>query len=197
MQSLLLTSFEPFGGQARNAAQDAAALLPEQIGDWRIIKRTVPTVFGASVDAVVEAICKETPDAVLMVGQAAGRSALTPERFAFNEVNARIPDNAGKQPKNAPIVANGPEAYDTTLPVENLVAAMQAVGIPSEISVDAGRFVCNELFYGVMHWLAANDLQIPAGFLHVPQSAEQAQAGQPSLPLDRIVAGLKAAIEAI
>lgn len=196
-KTLLLTAFEPFGGEERNAALDAVVRIPERIGALKIVKITVPTVFGKSVETVTDAIAREMPDAVLMVGQAGSRGALTPERVAVNRVDARIPDNAGKQPAGVPVVPNGPETYASTLPVEEIVAAIREKEIPAEVSDDAGKFVCNQLFYGVMHYLETNNLPIPAGFLHVPRSKEQAQPDKPSLPLTEIVNGLIATIRAI
>lgn len=197
MKTLLLTAFAPFGGEQRNAALDAVQRTPEQIGDWKIVKCTVPTVFGESIETVTAAIASEKPDAVLMVGQAGARNALTPERVARNRIDARIPDNAGQQPRGVPVVPGGPERCRATLPVEEMNEAIRAAGIAAEVSEDAGSFVCNALFYGVLHWLGTNELPIPAGFLHVPRSEEQAQPGQPSLPLELIVKGMVAAIRTL
>lgn len=196
-KTLLLTAFEPFGGEARNAALDAVSRVPETLGGLRIVKLTAPTVFGGSVDAVTEAVKRLRPDAVLMVGQAGARSVLTPERSAVNRMDARIPDNAGNQPTGRPIMPDGPAFYESTLPVDAMLRAIRAAGVPAEASCDAGRFVCNQLFYGVRHYLEENKLPIPAGFLHVPRSEEQAEAGRPCLPLSKIVDGLIAAILAI
>lgn len=197
MKTLLLTAFEPFGGETRNAALDAAERVPEELDGLHVVKLTVPTVFGASVALVTAAIAREMPDAVLMLGQAGRRDRLTPERFAVNRMDARIPDNAGNQPTEQSIAPGGPARYESTLPVVEMVSAIRAAGVPAEASDDAGTFVCNQLFYGVLHWLDQNGLPIPAGFLHVPRSSEQAEPGQPSLPLAQIADGLLAAIEAI
>lgn len=195
--TLLLTAFEPFGGAERNAALDAVLRQPECIDDLRIVKLTVPTVFGASVQTVMEKLEKLRPDAVLMVGQAAGRAALTPEAYAVNRIHARIPDNAGNRPQEQPVVPGGPARRSATLPAEELAKAIRAAGVPSAVSEDAGTFVCNELFYGVLQALSETKPPVPAGFLHVSLSDEQAHGDQPSLPPEEIAAGLEAAVRAI
>lgn len=196
-KTLLLTAFEPFGGEDRNAALDAVQSVPDRVGDLRIARLTVPTAFGTSVDTVMAAIAREQPDAVLMVGQAGSRGKLTPERRAVNRMHARIPDNAGIQPQEQPIVPGGPEEYYVNLDAEELAQAIRAAGVPAEVSDDAGSFVCNQLLYSVLHWLKTNKLAIPAGFLHVPRTNEQTSGKQPSLPLSQIVDGLLAVIRAI
>ena len=197
---LLLTAFEPFGGETVNAAWEAVNLLPDRLGALEIIKRTVPTEFDRSiacVTAAVEAVC---PDAVLCVGQAGGRAALTPERIAVNLRDARIPDNAGFQPQDEPVAPGGPAAYFSTLPVKAMAQAIRAAGLPGEVSNTAGLYVCNNLMYGLLHFLAGTRRNIPGGFLHVPLTDAQAAAREkptPGLPLEDIAGGLTAAISAI
>ena len=139
-------------------------------------------------------------DAILLIGQASRRSAITPERVAINVMDARIPDNAGQQPQNAPIRPSGPAAYFSTLPLRAMVQAIEAAGLPAVVSNTAGTFVCNDLFYGVMDYLAARSPAVPAGFIHVPCTPEQAAAFDPplrSMALPDIVKGLEAAIGAL
>lgn len=190
---LLLTAFDPFGGATINPALEAVNLVGAVAG-VDIIKLEVPTVFGTSVDTVISAIEKHLPDAVLCVGQAGGRTGLTPERVAINIDDARIPDNEGHQPVDCPIAAEGPAAYFSTLPVKAMTAAIRQAGLPSDLSNTAGTFVCNHLMYGVLHHLAKHHPAIRAGFLHVPFLPQQ---GSPSLPLEDIARGIEAAIAAI
>lgn len=190
---LLLTAFDPFGGGTINPALEAVKLVGVVAG-VDIIKLEVPTVFGTSVDTVISAIEKHLPDAVLCVGQAGGRTGLTPERVAINIDDARIPDNEGHQPVDRPIAAEGPAAYFSTLPVKAMTAAIRQAGLPSDLSNTAGTFVCNHLMYGVLHHLAKHHPAIRSGFLHVPFLPQQ---GSPSLPLEDIARGIEAAITAI
>jgi pyroglutamyl-peptidase len=131
---------------------------------------------------------------VICVGQAGGRAAITPERVAINVDDARIPDNAGAQPVDRPVVRGGPAAYFSTLPVKAIVAALRAAGLPSEVSQTAGTFVCNHVFYGLMHALRKRK-DLRGGFIHVPFLPEQAQKGQASLPLEDMVYGVALAVE--
>lgn len=196
---ILLTAFEPFGGEAVNAALEAVSRVHAPDG-VTLIRQTVPTVFGACIGTVTRAIAAEQPDAILLVGQASGRSAITPERVAINVMDARIPDNAGQQPQDAPIRPSGLAAYFSTLPLRAMVQAIEAAGLPAVVSNTAGTFVCNDLFYGVMDFLAARSPAIPAGFIHVPCTPEQAAAFDPpllSMALPDIVKGLEAAIGAL
>ena len=127
----LITAFDPFGGEEMNPALEAVKLLPEQIGSAALVKLTVPTVFGASVETVTAAIDRERPQAVLCVGQAGGRSSISVERVAINCMDARIADNNGMQPVDAAVRDEGPAAYFSTLPIKKMVEAVQAVGIPA------------------------------------------------------------------
>ena len=197
---LLLTAFEPFGGETINAALEASRAMPDRIEEIEIEKITVPTTFTGCLKPVLEAIGQVQPDCVLMLGQAAGRGMLTPERRAVNRIEARIPDNDGLQPQDQPVIPEGPEFYESTLPIEAMTEAIRRAGIPAEISASAGSFVCNALFYGVLHALSETKQKIPAGFLHVPVTPEQAELREkptPSLPLADIVRGLTAAIRSL
>jgi len=192
---LLLTAFDPFGGAAVNPALEAVKRVGE-IPGVELRKLEVPTVFGDSVRTVAAVLEEFRPEAVLCVGQAGGREGLTPERVAINVDDARIPDNAGNQPIDMPIVPGGPAAYFSTLPIKAMTAAIRAAGLPASVSNTAGTFVCNHLMYGLLHHLALNHPEIRGGFVHVPFLPEQTVSG-PSLPMEDIARGLEAAIAAI
>lgn len=195
---LLLTAFEPFGGSDMNPAQEAVRLVPERIGDTTIVKMDVPVVFGRAIDAVAAAVEREKPDAVLCIGQAGGRAALTPERVAINVDDASIPDNAGAQPIDRPIVPGGPAAYFSTLPVKAMVAAIRQAGLPASLSNTAGTFVCNHLMYGVLHLLATRYFGVRGGFMHVPFAPQQVvDRPAPAMSVADIARGITAAVEAI
>ena len=196
---ILLTAFEPFGGERINPALEAVKLVADKIGAAEIVKLEVPTVFGKCIAAVAEAIERERPEAVLCIGQAGGRSALTPERVAINVDDARIPDNEGDQPLDRPIFPDGPAAYFATLPVKAMVEAIRAAGIPASLSNTAGTFVCNHLMYGVLYTLEKRFPGVRGGFLHVPYAPEQVvdKPGQPSMSIQLIARGIEAAIAAI
>lgn len=196
---ILLTAFEPFGGEQINAAHEAVTRLSAP-KDIELCKLTVPTVFGLCTDTVVRAMRINLPDAVVCVGQAAGRAAITPERIAVNLRDARIPDNAGFQPADEPIIPSGPAAYFSTLPVRAIVDAIQKAGIPAEISNSAGLFVCNDLFYGILHAIESEFPTVRGGFIHVPCTPEQAASyfsPVPSMKLSDTVRGLETVLKAL
>ena len=194
---ILLTAFDPFGGERVNAAMTAVAALPEQVGDWQVHKQIVPTVFAAAGDVVTAALAKLRQDAVFCIGQAAGRGAVTPERVAINCMDARIADNTGFQPDEQPVIAGAPAAYFSTLPVKALTAAIREAGIPSEVSNSAGTFVCNALYYRVLHFAAQEQPRLGACFLHVPAMPEQVADGAPCMTTEQTVRAIEAAILAI
>ncbi len=198
MKHLLITGFAPFGGDRINPSWQAVEALPDTVGSWELIKRELPVTFRDAPKALFETVVQAEPDAVLMIGLAAGRAAVTPERQGVNEKSARIPDNEGCQPQNEPVIPGGPEALYSTLPVEDMAEAIREIGVPAQVSESAGRFVCNALLYSTLHALEQAEAPVPAAFIHVPATPELA-AGRdmPTLPLDRIVAALRAAIEAI
>jgi len=191
----LVTGFEPFGPDALNPSREAVLRLSSRLGDLTIETRIVPTVFGRAIAALEDAIVTTQPDIVLGVGLAGGRAELSLERVAINVDDARIPDNDGQQPIDQPIVAGGPAAYFTGLPVKRAVAALREAGLPAIVSNTAGTFVCNHIFYGLMHLVASRRLPVRGGFLHVPYLPEQAAglAGiqVPSMALDDIVRGIE------
>ncbi|WP_461124049.1 pyroglutamyl-peptidase I [Saccharothrix stipae] len=179
---VLLTGFEPFDGADTNPSWDAVdAVRPD---GYRLTTLRLPCVFGDSLTALREALSARRYDVAVCVGQAGGRAGITPERVAVNLDDARIPDNAGARPIDEPVVPGGPAAYFTGLPVKACVAALEAEGIPASVSHSAGTFVCNHVFYGLMHLVATEHPGVRAGFVHVPFAPEQASTGRhPSLPV--------------
>lgn len=192
---ILLTGFTPFGGESINPALEAVMRVKTSDSAVEIIPLEVPTVFSRSAETVIAAIEKHRPDAVICVGQAGGRSTVTPERVAINLDDARIPDNEGAQPVDVPIAPEAPAAYFSTLPIKAIVQAIRTSGIPAEISNSAGTYVCNHLMYSVLHYAAQMRPELRIGFIHVPYIPEQtAGKDAPSLPLEDIVRALEAAV---
>ena len=196
---ILLTAFEPFGGDSVNPAQEAVAQVAGEISGAQIVKIDVPVVFGKAIETVRAAMEQEQPDAVLCIGQAGGRFGLTPERVAINVDDGRIPDNEGNQPVDQPIFADGAPAYFATLPVKAIVSAIKDAGLPASLSNTAGTYVCNHLMYGVLYHINKSYPAMRGGFMHVPFLHEQviARPNTPSLSKEDIVRGIEAAIRAI
>ena len=190
-RKLLVTGFDPFGGADINPAWEAVKMLPEKIGDFVLRKLEIPTVFGHAAQCVLETARQFHPDVILCVGQAGGRSAVTPERIAVNIRDGKIPDNAGNQPEGDPVVPEGPAAYFATVPVKEMAAAICNAGLPGQVSNSAGAFVCNDTLYLLLHHYAGTDVKV--GFIHVPWLPGQ---GSPSLPTEDTLRALVAAIEA-
>lgn len=191
--TVLVTGFDPFGGSAVNPSWDAIhALNGRTIGDHRIVGGELPTIFGASLRKLEQLMDELRPRLVICTGQAGGRPAISLERVAINVNDARIADNAGAKPIDLPIVADGPAAYFTNLPIKAMLQALLDAGVRAEVSQTAGTFVCNQTFYGLMHLLAQPQWQgVRGGLIHVPWLPEQ---GQPSMRLEEIVRGLELAI---
>ncbi|MBO2526747.1 MAG: pyroglutamyl-peptidase I [Clostridiales bacterium] len=194
MKKLLVTGFEPFGGEAINPAWEAVSRLPDQIGAYALTKLRVPTVFGKAGELAIKKAEEICANAVLCIGQAGGRAAVTPELAAINVRDARIPDNAGQQPCDEPVVAGAPDAYFSTLPVRRMTDAIQKAGLPGVLSYSAGAYVCNDLLFMLLHRFA--DTAVRVAFIHVPYLPEQTET-QPSMPLSDILRALTAAISAI
>jgi pyroglutamyl-peptidase len=193
LPTVLLTGFEPFGGEAENPSWEAVRVLHgRRLGGHRIEARCLPVVFGAANDALRKAIRETRPALVVCVGQAGGRANVSLERVAINRDDARRADNAGACPIDAPVVAHGPAAYFSTLPIKRLRRVLQRAGIPAEVSNTAGTYVCNHVFYGLMHALRARR-GVPAGFVHIPYSPAQAAAhpGAPGLATESVTKALK------
>ncbi len=194
--TILLTGFEPFGGASINPSWELARALDGQaIGNATVAARLLPCVFGAALTELRRALEQTRPVLVLALGQAGGRSELSLERVAINLDDARIPDNAGAQPIDEPVLAGAPAAYFSTLPIKAMVAGLRAAGIPAAVSHTAGTFVCNHLFYGLQHRLQGSGVR--SGFMHIPLLPEQAAiaSGQASMALAVMLAGVRLALE--
>jgi pyroglutamyl-peptidase len=204
--TLLLTGFEPFGGDARNPSAELAQWFHgERIGGLLVVSECLPCVFSTAPRVLEAAIERCRPVMVLALGQAAGRAELSLERVAINLMDAPIADNAGDQPINCAIDPAGPAAYFSDLPIPAMVAAARAAGVPAGTSLSAGSFVCNQVFYCLRHRVAKGRLPVPAGFMHLPLLPEQAAARMrrdgsglplPSLPFEAMRQGLRAALGA-
>ena len=166
--TILVTAFDPFGGAETNTSLEVLEALPPRIGGAKLEKLVLPTVFGLSARQAQEEAEQLRPDAVVCLGQAAGRKAVTPERAALNLMDAARPDNAGNLPAEEPVVPGGPAAYFSTLPVKALAAAVREAGVPAAVSNSAGTFVCNSLMYSMLHYAASRRPGLPCGFIHVP-----------------------------
>ena len=197
---VLVTAFEPFGGEKFNASWEAVCRLPDHIGDADIVVMQVPVEFGTSGRVVGQMIERERPDAVLCCGVASGRSRVTPEYVAINHRHARIADNAGMKPLDEPVIAGAPDAYFATLPVYGMVEACKEAGIPAAVSYSAGTYCCNDLFYCVRHLAQERHPDMRVDFIHVPQCPEQAVfagADVPCMASDMAAEALKVIIEAV
>ncbi len=195
---VLVTGFDPFGGEPVNPAIEAVKRLPDTIAGADIIKLEVPTVCGKSIAVIREKIAAVQPDIVISVGQAGGRSEITVERVGINVTDCRIPDNEGNQPHDEPVFADGPDAYFASLPVKAMVEAIRAAGVPASLSNTAGTFICNHVLYGV-RYLAEHEFPgLKSGFIHIPFLPEQTvdKPGVPSMSLADTVKGITAAVAA-
>ncbi|TVL93397.1 pyroglutamyl-peptidase I [Streptomyces sp. SAJ15] len=194
MTRVLLTGFEPFDGERTNPSWEAVrAATARPLPGVSFAAVELPCVFGAARETLLAAVEAEDPLLVLCVGQAGGRPGITVERVAINLDDARIPDNAGAQPIDLPIVPGGPAAYFAALPVKACVAAVRAVGLPAAVSQTAGTFVCNHVFYGLMHLIATERPALRGGFVHVPYAPDQVtDRPEPSLPVAAVAEGLRA-----
>ena len=191
MKKLLITGFEPFGGEEINPSWEAVLRLPDQINEYALTKLCIPVVFGGAAESVLCAAKELHPDVILCIGQAGGRGAITPELVAINLQYAKIPDNVGYQPKDEPIVAGGACAYFSTLPVRKMAEAVSGAGIASQVSYSAGAYVCNDLLYTLLSHFEGSSTRV--GFVHVPYSTEQGK--EPAMALSDIVKALTIAIE--
>lgn len=200
MKKLLLTAFEPFDGETTNPSLEAARRVKDKNFDGASIQiAELPVDRYRAIAAALETIRTSRPDVVIMLGEAGGRFRITPERFAVNIDDFRIPDNAGNQPWDEPIVEGAPAAYFSTLPIRAITERLINSHIPAAISNTAGTYLCNRLFFSVMHAIATEALMAKAGFIHLPYLHEQAipkKVDRPSLSLESIVEGVRLAIEA-
>lgn len=196
---ILITGFDPFGGEPVNPALEAVKLMKDEIAGAKIIKLEIPTVFRKSVEKIHEMMKAEQPDVVLSIGQARGRFGVTPERVAINVDDARIKDNEGNQPVDTPIFTDGEAAYFSNLPVKAMVEAIKNKGLPSTLSNSAGTFVCNHVMYGVLYYIHKEFPNVRGGFIHVPFITDQVvtKPNVASMALADITEALESAVEAI
>jgi len=198
---ILVTGFEPFGGQSLNPSWEVARALHglqlPGLQGAQVVAVQLPCVFALALPALQQALMQHTPDIVLALGQAEGRCDLSVERIAINVMDARIPDNAGAQPIDVPVIAGGPASYFSTLPIKSLVAGLRAAGFPASVSQTAGTFVCNQVFYALQHTLAGQGVH--SGFVHLPLLPEQAAhwpgPSLPSWPVGLQLAAVKQALD--
>lgn len=195
---VLITGFDPFGGESINPAWEAVKMMKDEIAGAEIVKMQIPTVVGKSIEKIHDKMREINPDVVLSIGQAGGRFGVTPERVAINITDARIPDNEGNQPIDAPIFADGPAAYFTNLPVKAMVESIKNAGYPSVLSNTAGTYICNHVMYGILYYIDKEFPNVRGGFIHVPYAASQVvnKPGTPSMAIADITASLEAAVQA-
>lgn len=196
---ILVTGFDPFGGEPINPAIETVKRLPDVIAGAEILKLEVPTVCYKSLQVIDEAIAKYDPDVILSIGQAGGRPDITVERVGINVDDCRIPDNEGNERIDEPVYPDGPAAYFVTIPIKAMVQKIQDRGIPASISNSAGTFVCNHVTYGVCHLVATKYPGKRSGFIHIPYLPQQVtdKRNMPSMSQELLVEGITAAIEAI
>ena len=191
MKKLLITGFEPFGGEEINPSWEAVAKLPNEINEYELIKLCLPVEFSRAAQMVIDLSKSACPDVILCIGQAGGRGAITPELVAINLRNASIPDNSGYKPHDEPIIVGGSTAYFSTLPMRKIAEAINEKGIIAHVSYSAGAYVCNDLIYTLLAHFEGTKTR--AGFIHVPYTTIQNKV--PSVELDDIVKALIVAIE--
>ena len=191
MKKLLITGFEPFGGETTNPSWDALALIPEIVGDFELTKLEIPVVFETAAKIVIDKSQEIGAGYVLCIGQAGGRDAITPEMVGINLRYARIPDNDGNEPKDEKIFENGDDAYFTTFPARKIADAISSKNISSRVSYSAGAYVCNDVIYSLLYHFKDTDVKV--GFIHVPYSTEQNK--EPAMRLEDIATAIIAAIE--
>ena len=193
MKKLLITGFAPFGGDEINPSWEAIKHLPVTVGEYSLTRISLPVVYGAAAKKIISIAKTVMPDVILCIGQAGGRSAVTPEMLGINLRHATIPDCAGKYPQDQPIKRNGANAYFSTVPVRTIAAAIKEAGIPAEVSYSAGTYVCNDTFYSLLaHYKNTNT---KVGFIHIPYCEEQNK--QPCMSMSDIVKALTVAIESM
>lgn len=193
---VLLTGFDPFGGETTNPSYEAVKLVPDTIDDIQVIKIEVPTVFRKSIEKLEQSIEEHKPDIVICVGQAGGRYEISIERVAINIDDARIPDNEGNQPIDEPIFADGDAAYFSNLPIKAITNEIKKAGIPVSVSNTAGTFVCNHIMYGLLYLIQKKYQNMQGGFIHVPFLPEQVlnKPNTPYMSLEYIAKALIVAV---
>lgn len=192
---VLISGFEPFGGASLNPSQLLVEHLKnEDISGVDLHTTVLPVEFDRAAEILLAEIRKVSPDVVISFGQAEGRASITPEKIAINLDSARIPDNTGDQRQNQKIIADGADGYFSTLPLEKILISLQKIGVASSLSLSAGSFVCNHIFYRLQHELLSTGIK--SGFVHLPLIPEQSHEfpNQPTMSLDEMVKGAKAVI---
>ena len=197
--TILLTGFEPFGGESVNPSWEIARALDGWICEGRVVRAArLPCAFGDALKTLDDALAAHRPELVVCLGQAGGRTEISLERAALNVDDARIPDNLGRQPIDAAVVADGPAAYFSTLPIKAIARDVREAGVAAAVSNTAGTFVCNHVFYALMHRLATVPAlaQARGGFVHVPYTPEQVthRPGVPAMALATQVEGIRQAL---
>jgi pyroglutamyl-peptidase len=193
MKKLLITGFEPFGGENINPSWEALSRLPSEINGYSLTKLLLPVTFGKAAEKVMKSADEIFPDVILCIGQAGGREAVTPELVGINLRHAKIPDNSGYKPTDEPIIKDGACAYFSTLPVRKMAEAINSAGIPSKVSYSAGTYVCNDVIYTLLERFQNSKTKV--GFIHIPYCKEQNK--EPSMDIADIVKALTVAIENI
>ena len=193
MTKVLLTGFEPFGKASLNPSGE----IVKQISGENIVTAILPVAYEQSAKALLALIEQHKPDVVISLGQAEGRTQITPERIAINLDDARLADNQGVMRNDVPILVGGPVAYESTLPIKEFVEAIKAIEVPAAVSLSAGAFLCNHIFYVAQNKFAGT--QVRSGFVHVPLMDEQAGEfpGLPTMPLDQMVKAVRAMLEVL
>ena len=191
MKKLLITGFEPFGGECVNPSWEAVIRLPSEIGGYVLHKLLIPVTFGEAADCVLAKAEEICPDVIICVGQAGGRRAITPELVGINLRYASIPDNAGAKPEDEAIIDGGDAAFFSSLPVRKMADAVREAGLPARVSYSAGGYVCNDVLYTLLSHFDGTNTRV--GFIHIPYCTEQNK--DPSMEIDQVVKGLSVAIE--
>jgi pyroglutamyl-peptidase len=193
MTKVLLTGFEPFGKATLNPSGE----IVKQISGDNIVTAILPVAYAQSAERLLALIAEHKPDVVICLGQAEGRTHISPERIAINLDDARLADNEGVIRNEVPIVAGGPVAYESTLPIKEIVKAINDAGVPAAVSLSAGAFLCNHVFYVAQDYFKGT--RVRSGFVHVPLMDEQAGEfpGLPTMPLDQMVIAVRAMLEVL
>ena len=193
MTKVLLTGFEPFGKATLNPSGE----IVKQISGDNIVTAILPVAYAQSAEALLALIEQHNPDVVISLGQAEGRTHVSPERIAINLDDARLADNEGVIRNDVPIVVGGPVAYESTLPIKEIVKAINDAGVPAAVSLSAGAFLCNHVFYVAQDHFKGT--KVRSGFVHVPLMDEQAGEfpGLPTMPLDQMVKAVRAMLEVL
>lgn len=196
---VLITGFDPFGGESINPAWEAVKAMKDNIDGIEVIKLQIPTVFKKSAEKLFAGIEEHKPDAVICIGQAGGRYDMSVERVAINMDDGRIPDNEGYQPIDTPVYEDGENAYFATLPIKGIVEEIKLAKIPASVSNTAGTYVCNHIMYSLLYYISKNNLNIKGGFIHVPYITEQVvdKKNMPYMEVTTITKALECAIQAL